>query len=135
MPRARLIVLIIGLSMLWLAAQQQADPKLERALRDWQAKRPLPGMPNLRKPVFLVKGSLVCDSAGSLINPNKKELLFLGVCAPAPRDIRVSVIPPTDAQEYLRDHYHQIVSVVWHSDEMSNASTYKGWVLISGLRN
>lgn len=90
---------------------QPQDPKLVNALQDLKNGRDLPEMPNLNKAVFLVKGSVICSSPGALGNPNRDLVLFTGACAATSRDVRVSVLPPSDAQEYLRDHYFGIVAI------------------------
>jgi hypothetical protein len=108
---------------------------MEAALYDLQNHLPLPGLPSLKKPVFLAKGATVCSSAGALGNPNRDITLAIKACTIIPRTVRVSVLNPDDAKEYITDHYFGIISVVWHSDEISDATVHVGWTYISELTN
>jgi|SRR5579859_1033916 len=114
---------------------EQKDPRMESALQDFNVKHPLPGLPSLRKAVFLTKGSVVCSSPGAFANPNRDLVLLTGACLITPRDIKVSVLPPTGAEEYIRDHYFHMVAITWQSDEVSNGTVRVGWTQISRLRN
>jgi hypothetical protein len=114
---------------------EQKDVKMESALQDLKDRHPLPGLPSLKKAVFLMKDSIVCSSPGAIVNPNRDLVLLMGACALAPRDIRVSVLPPADTDEYLSDHYHKIVAITWRSNEISNGTVHTGWTQMSRLRN
>jgi hypothetical protein len=115
--------------------QSSPDPKMKAAVRDWSAHRGLPGLPSLQKPVFVIKGSPLCSSGGALLNPNRAAVIWTGACALATRDMRVSVLVPTDMRTYLEDHYSQIVEVSWRSANISDGNVYRGWTFIASLKN
>jgi hypothetical protein len=113
----------------------QTNLKMDAALRDLAAHRTLPGLPDLKKPVFVTSGSLICKSPGALANPNTQALLMTGSCVVFDHKIRVSVFSPRDRQEYLNDHLFNMVLVGWRSDEISSANVFTGWVQINRLGN
>jgi hypothetical protein len=111
------------------------DTLIKNALHDWQLRRPLPGLPSLQRPVHVKTGVMACNEAAELINPNKRELIFLGECVITGRNITVKVVQPTDQREYLVAHVAAIVEVLWQSDDVSDGNIYTAWVDISSLSN
>ena len=119
------------------AAQQaaQGGQPPSNPLGDYMAHRPLPGLPDLQRSVFLNSQALICESPGALANPNIKITVHLGVCNVTDRRIKVSVFPPTSQDEYFQDYVSKMVSVGWRSEEASNGNINSGWVRIDDLTN
>ena len=114
-------------------AQSRED--IDQALRDFAAGKPLPNMPDLKKPVFLAEGVIVCESPGALANPNKDILIAIRACALIERRQRVSVVPPRTQQQYLDGYVFRVVRVVWRADDVSDATAHAGWTSISNAQN
>jgi hypothetical protein len=72
----------------------QKDPKVESALQDLRGARPLPGLPSLKKPVLVMKDSVVCTSPGALVNPNRDLALLTGACSLISTDIPMGLYTP-----------------------------------------
>jgi hypothetical protein len=108
---------------------------MDKAIEDLNAGRQLPGLPNLRVPVYLSRRSLICPSLNALGNPNIEMLLITRTCTTLDRQIRVSVLVPTDSQSYLNSHVFGSVRVAWRTEDMSNGNINSGWVNISALHN
>lgn len=127
----------IALALLFSTTVYSAEIRTDTAaaLRDFSAGRPLEGLPNLKKPVFVSPQSLICKSAGALANPVVQILLSIGSCVILDHRIRVSVFPPTGPKEYVEGYMQQMVEVSWRPEEMSNGNMYSGWVHIDALRN
>ena len=117
--------------------EQSTRPKtdMDAALQDLAAHRRLPGLPDLKKPVFVIPQSLICESAAALANPNTQFLIWSGNCIVADRKIRVSVFPPRGSEEYLNAHVFKMVSIGFRSAEISNGNVFTGWVKINSLEN
>lgn len=111
------------------------DPRLDSAMRDLYAHKSLPGLPSMKKPVYVTARSLICSSAGALSNPNKDVLIVAKACIVVGHPMKVSLLPPIDQQQYIDDHYWQMIAITWHSGDVSDGNTYSGWVKISDLRN
>lgn len=117
------------------AALAQSRGSVDQALQDFAAGKPLPGMPNLKKPVFLVAGAIVCESPGALANPNKDVLVTIGACALTESRHRVSVLPPRTQPQYLDSYVFKMVQVVWRSADISDATAHSGWTNILNVQN
>ena len=116
-------------------ASKKGPSVVDLALADYQASRPLPGLPDLKVPVYLNKGELACPSLKTLKNPNVYVLLVTRICIVSGRRLRVSVLPPVDARSYLNSHVAGGVRITWRAEELSNGNVNTGWVNISALRN
>ena len=110
---------------------------------------PFPGLPDLDKPVFLVKGALICDQSGALFSvrsllddairqggETKRIVTTLRMfhCTVSERDTRVSVLLPAanDSLEYLRQKQGQFVRIEWRN---SDGSVDFAWARAKNLRN
>jgi hypothetical protein len=113
----------------------QANFGMGEAMRDLRANRPLPGLPNLNKSVFVIPQSIICESPGELANPNTQMLLKAGVCAVSDKKIKVTVLLPRDEEEYISDHVHNMVSIKIGSRTASVGNVFIGWVKIPSLKN
>ena len=125
-------LLLVSLSTT-AAAQTQDD--VQRANMDWAARRPLPDLPDLSKPVYIIEGVFVCESPGALRNPNKDVLLVIGSCTMTQKRMRVSVFPPRTHEQYVDSHVFRMVRIAWRSLEQSDATVYTGWTVTLGLQN
>lgn len=111
----------------------------------------IPGLADLKKPLFVTKGSYVCDSLESLAAINQaiyntahninnqgfnqglvNTLLELRMCVSVPEDVFVVAIPPADQGDYLQEVMMRYTVVMW---ENSNGTSYSGYVSIARLRN
>lgn len=101
----------------------------------FRAGLPLPGLPNLHKPVRLRAESLVCRSPGALRNPNVMITVQIGACELTSDEVRVLVHEPTTAESYIQSGYYGIVLVSWEPPAMSSARRGRGWVSLNRLRN
>ena len=114
----------------------QPDPRQMRAIEDMYRNAPLPGLPNLDRPVYLKSGAYACTSAGALLNPHRDIVVNMGVCAFSISDRRVSILLPSPrSTDYIQDHYWGIVSIAMPSGQMSVVNTSILWVNIGDLRN
>jgi len=92
------------------------------------------GLPDLRYPIHIRPGAVVCRSEGMLGNPNRDITLFIGACRYAPSTpIRIRVYVPRTAEAYMSASVHQIAQVVWDVAEISAAGINSGWVRMSDL--
>lgn len=117
------------------APPNQANTRMDAALRDLKAGRSLPGLPDLKKLVYVTPNSLICRSPGALANPGTAGLLITGACIVFDRRIRVTVYPPRDSEEYIQNHLFNMVAVGWRSGDISDGNVFTGWVRIDGLEN
>lgn len=108
---------------------------IDKAIEDLNAGRPLPGLPDLKLPVYLNKGELACNSLGALKNPQVGQLLLTRSCIVSSSRVSVSVLPPVDPRSYLESHVAGSVRITWRAEELSNGNVNVGWVKISGIRN
>ena len=113
----------------------QPQGTVEDALRDFYAGKTLPGIPNLKTPVYLSAGSIICYSPAAQANPNKDVLVSMGECAVTEIRIRVSVRQPRGQEDYMNGHVYRVVEVVWKSAAQSDATVYSGWTATRNLEN
>jgi hypothetical protein len=125
--------LLTAAFVLAVPAYGQRPGDINAAVADFNAQRPLPGLPSLKKPVYLTANSKVCDSPDSYANPNTAITVMVGACAIVPRKIQVMVYPPTDRENYVRGHVFGMVLVGLRSGEPSDGNMYRGWVSTSSL--
>ena len=109
--------------------------RMQMAMADMAAHKPLPGLPDLHRPVYLKPMSKICGTRNELANPETDVELAMGVCITNKHVIRVTIYPPRDADEYLNDHMFGMVSIGWRFGEISNGNVSIGWVGIGQLRN
>jgi hypothetical protein len=129
-----LIAIALSASLMSQAPVSQ-ETLVKAAMHDWHLRRPLPGLPSLQRPVHVKTGVLACNDAAELINPNKRELVFLGECVLTSHNVTVKVIQPTDQYEYIVAHVAGIVEILWQSQDISDGNIYTAWVDISSLSN
>lgn len=115
-------------------SQPRPNP-IDVAMQDLNAGLGLPGLPNLKVPVYVAKNTLICSSLGTLSNPNVDVLLVTGACALLDHRMRVSVLVPADAQTYIESYVFGAIAVEWRAEEMSNATVRRGWLRTSALQN
>jgi hypothetical protein len=72
----------------------------------------------MRKPVFVTSRSLIRNTPGALSNPNKDVLIVEKACIVVRYPMRVSLLPPTDQQQYVDDHYWQMIAITWHLEDV-----------------
>ena len=117
----------------FVLAQQQGT--VEDALTDFYAGNALPGIPDLKRPVYLSAGSIICSSPGAQANPNKDVLVAMRECAVTEIRIRVNVRQPRGQEDYMNGHVYRVVEVVWKSAAQSDATIYSGWTATRNLEN
>lgn len=117
------------------ASAQYPPGNFNAALTDFNAGRPLPGLPKLDKPVYLAAEARLCDSPNAFANPNTAITVMTGACAIVPRKVQVMVYAPTDPEDYVRSHVFRMVLVGFRSGQVSDGNIYRGWVGISSLSN
>lgn len=108
---------------------------LQLANEDLLKNRPLPGLPNLNAPVFLVETALICESLRGLENPNISAAVLTKACVINRQLRRVQIVIPTTSDSYLESHVFRSVRVTWRADSPSIGNVFSGWVRISSLRN
>ena len=108
---------------------------VQLAIQDLYAGRPLPGLPDLDKVVYLSKSALVCSSPGALANPDTAATQFVGACQQNSARTRVQILQPRTQQQYIECHIFGYVQISWRSARISDATAYSGWVRISALSN
>ena len=113
----------------------QPQGTVEDALRDFYAGKNLPGIPDLKQPVYLSRGSIICSSPSAQANPNKDVLVAIGECAVTEIRIRVNVRQPRHQEDYMNGHVYRVVEVVWRSAAQSDATIYSGWTATRNLEN
>lgn len=127
------LLLSIALASVQVVAQSQSN--VDEAIRDLHSGKPLPGLPDLRKPVFLAQNSFVCTSQGALANPNKDILLLTKACVMTDKKMRVNVLSPRSQEGYINSHVSRVIEITWRSSAMSDATAYSGWVSMKNLSN
>jgi hypothetical protein len=115
--------------------KQEQDTRINAAIKDWQVKKPLPGLPSLKRPVRIKLGSYVCNTEGELLNPNVNVLMTMHECMITTHTALVRVLQPTDERGYISGYYHEIVEVSFQSAEMSDGNVFTGWAPIATLSN
>lgn len=105
------------------------------AMDDLRAKKPLPGLPNLNKPVFIRDKAFVCSKMGSMRNPNMVALLYSKACAIVEGPVRVRVVLPTTDKGYVDGHVFKLVQVLLPQHGSSDATPYLAWIDIEALSN
>jgi hypothetical protein len=118
--------------------QQVADAERARvsaAAKDFAARVPLPGLPDLNKQVFLPKGTWICTYAVQLLDQEKQSLYDNKQCAPANRDLSVHVFAPASAVEYDFDRQHGVIAIAWRSLHDPEGPGLSGWTFIANLTN
>jgi len=113
----------------------QATGPIEVALADFRQHKPLPGLPDLRQPVYLQATSLVCKSRNGLAIPDVRLALTTGTCTAAQERVRVSVLQPTAVREYIDSHFLRAVQVILVNRALSDATVRGGWVRTDDLSN
>jgi hypothetical protein len=129
------LTLLLAASVGSTEASAQTAEGMDRARRDLAAGNPLPDLPDLTKPVFLLAGAIVCESPGALGNPNKEVLIAMGACVLTATRQRVNLVLPSTPEQYLDAHIFRMVHVVWRSREVSNATTFSGWTSVFNAKN
>lgn len=104
----------------------------------------LPGLPNLKKPVFLSKDSLACVSAYDVVGTTKAfpfriddpqilAALRANGCAFSDKEMRVIVtLPDADSELYLMQKEWQFVGVYWRNP---SGQVWHGYTMIRNLHN
>jgi hypothetical protein len=116
-------------------AQLRPRADARNAVRDYMQGKPLPGLPDLKKPVYVKPGSWLCSTPGTLANPNKDVLVAMHACFVAPVAARVMVYPPSTDQRYVEAYVYQIIEVGVIPAQISNGRPQYGWTELSNLRN
>jgi hypothetical protein len=127
--------LLLSAALLVNQAMAQSMSNVNEAMQDLFAGKPIPGLPNLNKPVFLAPNSFVCSSRGALANPNKDILLKTRDCVLTEKKIRVSVVQPRTQDDYIEAHVARVIKVMWQSSAISDATVYSGWTPVAGITN
>lgn len=131
--------LIPALTAFVMLSQAQAAPPLRTnanvALSDFQQGKPLEGLPDLKKPVYIKPNILVCESSGALANPNVPILLNIGACVYTEVKMRINVRVPRDAQSYMQNYMYSMIQVTWQTGELSSPGVSSGWLYLDGLTN
>jgi hypothetical protein len=115
------------------AARQQL--LLSLAIHDWKAHEHLPFLPRLDRPIHIKQGSVICNTGGELLNPNKPVLFRLQECIVLPVPLPVQVLEPTEEEEYVTDHMTGAIQIIYRSKDVSDGHVYGGWVFIKSLSN
>ena len=133
LPRLALAAVALALS----AAATAVPPPvpMEVVLRDMRARKPYPLLPNLDRPVFIKRASLICVNAGGLRNPDVDLTLRVGQCVSNTRPLRVSVLPPEDDGGEIEARMFGYIAVVLRAKAASDASTMIAWVYMDDLTN
>lgn len=104
----------------------------------------LPGLPNLKKPVFLSKDSLACVSSYDIVGTSKAfpirvsdpqilAALRANGCAFSDKEMRVIVtLPDADSELYLMQKEWQFVGVYWRNP---SGQIWHGYTMIRNLHN
>lgn len=97
---------------------------------------PLPGMPDLDRPVYVRAGSVICTSPGALRNPHPALTVMVGACAVIEAEgVRVMVYEPRDADSYVDAHFSQSVRVAIYPRRIAAADSIEGWVDLRSISN
>jgi hypothetical protein len=111
--------------------------------------RPLPGLPDLNRAVFLSAGSVVCENANLVFGTQRElnkalknaayvqgatMLMKANHCTVADHDVRVSILisTTTDSRALMIDKTYQTVAIEWIN---SDGSTDEAWTLVTSLHN
>ena len=132
------IVAIAVCSVAGFASAQYGDD-LSRSLAP-PAPPPMRGLPDVKQPIFLKTGALVCkneeaifgayNSADTHRNIDGLRKLF---CSTASHDIVVHVlIPRSYGEDYIRQSMFKYVEISWQNSDGGYGS---GWTKMSDLRN
>ena len=105
---------------------------------------PIPGLPDVKQPIFLKTGALVCRNEEALLgasnsptddqrNRDNREYLRRTYCSITNHDIAVRVlIPRSYGDDYLRQSMFKYVEISWQNSDGTFGS---GWTGMSQLRN
>lgn len=113
---------------------RKAFPK-KTVTQAWFDGDPLPGLPDLAKRVYIMPGTLICNSGGLLSGGAARTALLIGECSVIKTKMEVKVFPPTEGEAYMEGAYHNIVLVGRRSDKISDGRLFTGWVKIDRLTN
>ena len=134
-PLPRLLIAAAALALSAHAAALDPVMSQDAAYRDMRAGRPYAGMPNLDKPVFIRRNSLICIKRAGLANPNIAVSLMLGQCIGNDEPLRVEVIRPNDQSLDMECRMFGYISVLLRAKAQSDASAMIAWVFIEDLTN
>jgi hypothetical protein len=102
----------------------------------FNAGQPVPGLPDLRGPVFVEGNAVVCQSPGALRNPNRDITLTTGACRSLNgARVRVFVHEPRTAQSYIEAYTFRSIYISGAPRSMSSADWLGGWVNLNDLRS
>ena len=107
---------------------------------------PLDGLPDMNKPVYLVKSSLVCLEGNYLLVAMSKHFghnvpadaqflssLNTSKCAFSDREMRVVIrLPDAGSGEYASENYWRTVRIVWRNP---SGQIWTGYTMIENLHN
>jgi hypothetical protein len=128
-----------GIFLVILASAAHSAPSMRTttdvALSDFKQGKPIDGLPDIKRPVFIKPNTLICKNAGALANPNIPVLLNTGACISIRMKIKVNVHIPRDVQQYLQNYVYSMAQVSWQTGEASSRSVESGWVYLDGLAN
>lgn len=119
----------------WQETKAKQDQQITEARRLFSLHKPLPALPSLDRPVHVKVGVWACNTAGELLNPNKRELVYLGECVVTGHKISVRVMPPNNLEDYILSYVKNVVLVIWTNDKVGDASIYTAWVNPRDLSN
>jgi hypothetical protein len=108
---------------------------MHEAMEDLKSRRPLPGLPDLNKPVYIRGKALLCSKMAGLRNPNVMALLMTRTCSIVEGPIRVMVLPPADDEAYLEQHIYKLIRVQLQAQAISDGGRYVGWIDMDALSN
>src|SRR6266571_2036034 len=83
--------------------------RLQTANKAWFNGEPLPGLPDLAKRVYIMPGTLICNSGGLLSGGAATTALLIGECSVIKTKMEVKVFPPTDGQGYMEGAANNMV--------------------------
>jgi hypothetical protein len=130
---------LTGITIAILTSAAHAAPPIRTttdvALSDFKQGKPISGLPDIKKPIYIMPKVLVCGSAGALANPNIQVLLLTEACIFTKVKMRVNVRIPRDAQQYIQNYVYSTIQVSWDAGEVSSRSVESGWVYLDGLAN
>lgn len=116
--------------------QQSAAPTPTDLAARFSKGMPLPGLPDMTKPVYVKSPALICRNPGALRNPNVAIVISIGACAVLEgASLRVLVHEPATAAGYVEAHYTRSVRISWDPVRQSSATRPGGWVDLGALEN
>jgi hypothetical protein len=138
-----LTMLILLLASLTLPAQQNdaqqqaLNEQTAQIMRNYQLGRPIPGLPDLNRPVHIKKGNMICSNAADLLNPDKATLLYLLQCVVSNNDVQVKIVRPRSARMYFVCYLYGLVEVQvpWAHQKSEADEIHSDWVLVTALSN